>query len=75
MKDLRQTIAKEMSENGNCVIEGKEDLCFKCYQKICKLLIEDGSPDSVVALCLLTMQWNLISRSEATENIFFKQVI
>ena len=75
MKGLRKTIAKEMSEKGLRVIEGKEHMSFKCYQQTCQLFIEDGSPDSVFALCFLTMQWNLISRSEATESIFFSQMI
>jgi len=75
MKGLRNTIAKEMSEKGLCVIEGKEHMSFKCYQQTCQLFTEDGPPDSVFALCFLTMQWNLISRSEATESIFFSQMI
>ena len=74
MKGLRKTIAKTMSENGQHIIEGKEHMSFKCYQQTCKLLIEDGSPDLVFAVCFLTMQWNLILRSEMTENILFKQV-
>ena len=63
-----------MSENGERVIEGKEHMYFKCYEQTCKILIKDGSPDSAFALCFLILQWNLISRSEAMENIFFKQV-
>ena len=66
MKGLKKTIAKEMSEKGLRVIEGKEHMSFKRYQQTCQLFIEDGSIDSVFALCFLTMQWSLISRSEAT---------
>ena len=60
-----------MSENSERITEGKEYMSFTCYQQTCKLLIEDSSPYSVFAFRFLTMQWNLISRSEATENIFF----
>ena len=74
MKGIRKTIAKDISVNGSCFIEGKEHMSFKCYQKTFKLLIEDGSTDSVFALYFLTLQWNPISRSEATKNIFFKQI-
>ena len=49
-------------------------MSFKCYQQTCQLLIKDGSPDSVFVLCFLTLQWNLISRSETTELIFFEQM-
>ena len=55
MKGLRNTIAKDISNNGQQVIEGKEYISFKCYQQTCKLLIEDGSPDSVFALCFSIM--------------------
>ena len=75
MKGLKKTIAKGMTERRLRVIEGKGHKSFKCYQKACQLLIEEGSPDSVFALCFLTMQWNLISRSEATEIMSFSQII
>ena len=56
MKGLENAIAKEMSESGVRVVNGKEDIPFKCYQKTCQLLIEKGSPDSVLALYFLIMQ-------------------
>ena len=71
MKGLRKTFAKTTSENDQRAIEGKEYMSFKCYQQTYKLLIE---PDSVFAFYFLTIQWNLISRSDAAENILFKQV-
>ena len=37
--------------------------------------MEEGSPYLVFTLCFLTMQWNLISRSDATESISFSQMI
>ena len=49
MKGLKKTIAKEMSERGLRIVEGKEYMSFKWYQKTCQLLIKDGSPDSVFA--------------------------
>ena len=75
MKCLKKTIAKDMSERGLSVVEGKEHMLFKYYQKLCQLLIEEGSPDSVFALCFLTKQWNLIFRFEATESISVSQMI
>ena len=51
MKGLKKTIAKKLAETGERVMEGKEHMSFKCYQETCKLLIKDGLPDSVFALC------------------------
>ena len=56
MRGLRKTIAKNMSEKGQLVIERKVHMSFKCYQQTCKRLIEDGSPDSAFALCFLILQ-------------------
>ena len=75
MKGLQKTIVKDMSERELCVVEGKEHMLFKYYQKACRLLIKEGSPDSVFASCFLTMQWNPLSCSEATESTLFSQMI
>ena len=56
-------------------IEGKEHMSFKNYQKTFKLLIEDGSMESIFTQYFLTMQLNSILWSEATENISFSQMI
>ena len=48
-------------------------MTFQCYEKICELFIEDGTPESAFALCFMTLQWNLICRSETTEMIAFNQ--
>ena len=74
MKDLKKFIVKEIAEKNLCVVKGKEPMSFQCYQKTCLRLFEDGSLDSIFALCFLKMQWNLLTRSEATENISFGQL-
>ena len=42
--------AKEISERGLRIVEGKDHMSLKCYQIKCQLLIEEGSPDSVFVL-------------------------
>jgi len=73
-KKLKKTIAKENKEKGLRRIEGKEQMNLSVYKLTCELLVEDGSPESIFCLCFLTLQWNLISRSEATESIAFSQM-
>ena len=58
MKGWKKSIVKEIAEKNLYVVEGEEPMSFKCYQKTCLLLMEDGSPDSIFALCVLIMQWN-----------------
>ena len=70
---LKKTIAKENKDRGLRTIEGKEQMTL-AVKLTCQLLVEDGSPESIFCLCFLTLQWNLISRSEATESISFQQM-
>ena len=74
MTSLRKSIASEKREKGIKVKEGKEPMSFKCYKLTCELLIADGSSEALFTLCWLTLQWNLMSRSEATEAISFEQL-
>ena len=74
MVGLKKSIAKENSKKGLRTVEGKEQMTFEVYKLTCQLLVEDGSPESIFCLCFLTLQWNLISRSEATESISFAQM-
>ena len=74
MKGLCKSVVKEIREKGLSTTEGKEHMTFVCYKKICQLFIDDGQPESMFALCFLTMQWNLTCRSETTENIAFNQM-
>ena len=71
---LKKSIAKENKQKGLRTIEGKEQMTLAVYKLTCQLLVEDGSPESIFCLCFLTLQWNLISRSEATESISFAQM-
>ena len=74
MKRLCKSVVKEIRDKGLRKIEGKEHMTFVCYKKTCQLLIDDGQPDSIFALCFLTMQQNLICCSETPENIAFNQI-
>ena len=74
MVGLKKSIAKENSKKGLRTVEGKEHMTFDVYKLTCQLLVEDGSPECIFCLCFLTLQWNLISRSEATESISFSQM-
>ena len=45
MKGLKKTLLKKWLKKRLRVIEGKEHMTFKCYQKNCYLFIEDRSHD------------------------------
>jgi len=74
MVGLKKSIAKENPKKGLRTVEGKGEMTFEVYKLTCHLLVEDGSPESIFCICFLTLQWNLPSRSEATESISFSQM-
>lgn len=74
MVGLRKSIANEKKSKGLKVGEWKEAVTFAIYKLTCELLIQEGTAESYFVLCWLTMQWNLMSRSEATESISFSQM-
>ena len=70
MGSLKKTISAYNQKHGISCVEGKEHMSFECYKLTCQLLVEDGSAESIAALTFLTLQWNLIARSETVGLIF-----
>ena len=66
-RSLRKTIKREETKLGKKQSSGKDVMTFKCYKFLCSKLLATGLPEDIFALCFLTLQWNLMSRSESTE--------
>ena len=66
-KSLRKTIKKEEAKLGKKQTSGKDVMTFECYKFTCKKMLSSGLPEDIFALSFLTLQWNLMSRSESTE--------
>ena len=74
MTGLRKSIVQQKKDLGLAVTEGKDSMTFEAYKLTCQLLLKESKQEHLFALAWLTIQWNLISRSEATETISFKQI-
>ena len=68
------TIVSEKRERGIKVKEGKEPMSFSCYKLTCELLVVEGTSEAIFLLFWITLQWNLMSRSEVTEGVCFLQI-
>ncbi len=66
---LRKTIKKNDEKVGKKQRSGKDCMTFAAYHFTCHNLVQSGSPEDIFTLCFLTLQWNLISRTESTEQI------
>ena len=49
-------------------------MSFSCYTLTGELLLDKGTSETIFLLCWITLQWNLISRSKATEKVCFQQI-
>ena len=66
-KSLCKAIEKEEAKLGKKQTSGKDIMTFECYKLTCKKMLSSVLPEDIFALCFLTFQWNLMSRSESTE--------
>ena len=76
MTSLCKSIASKRRVKGIKVKEGKEgkeSMGFSCYRLECELLVMEGTSEAIF-LYWMTLKWNLMSRSEATEGVCFQQI-
>jgi hypothetical protein len=65
MKMINRHFAAKKMEDGDSRIIGKKKMDFKVYKKICELLMGEESEEYSYARCFLTLEWNLMARSES----------
>ncbi|KAL3771060.1 hypothetical protein ACHAWU_006437 [Discostella pseudostelligera] len=61
---IRRTVADKKKEQGDSMMIGKKKMDFKVYQKMCELFLEEEGEEFIFACCFLTLEWNLMARSE-----------
>jgi len=72
MKCMKRHVASTRMESGDSQIVGKRKMDFKVYEKICELFLKEEAEEYLFARCFLTLEWNLMARSESivTANFF-----
>ena len=68
MKGMKRTVASIKMEHGDSGIIGKKKMDFKVYEKICELFLKEEGEEFLFAHCFLTLEWNLMSRSDNIVN-------
>ncbi len=69
-------VQNEKVENGDPLHEGKKKMGWKVYELMCRLFLEGEDNEYTFAHLFLTLEWNLMSRSENVadchaDNIFW----
>ncbi len=65
MKGMKRHVATKNMEGGDCQIIGKKKMDYKVYEKICELFLKEEQEEFLFACCFLTLEWNLMARSES----------
>ena len=69
MKGFKRTIVSQKVERGETLEEGKEVMSFACYELLCKKFFEGEKDEYNFAHLFLTLEWNLIARSDNVVNL------
>ena len=64
LSGMKRTVAQARLDNGESLDEGKKPMNFEVYQQMCILLIRGEGDDYLFAHTFLTLEWNLLARSD-----------
>ncbi len=65
MKGMKRVVAKKKMESGDKNMIGKKKMDYKVYEKLCELFMKEEGEEYLFARCFLTLEWNLMARSES----------
>ncbi len=63
-KGIRRHVANKKVQEGDVAIVGKKKMGFNVYKKICELFMKEEGEEFIFAHAFLTLEWNLMARSE-----------
>jgi hypothetical protein len=66
---MKRTIASEKVGRGESLKEGKRTMSFAIYSTMCDLMYRGDDDEYLFAHCFLTLEWNLIVRSDNCVNM------
>ena len=68
MGGMKCTVAKARKNDGDVLDEGKRPMSKSVYEKMCQILCEGGDDEYLFAHAFLTIEWNLMARSDNVVN-------
>ena len=78
MSGMKRKSAKQKAESGESLDEGKKPMSFDVYKKMCEILYKgcggEGKSDYLFAHAFLTLEWNLMARSDNCLNMHVSHV-
>jgi hypothetical protein len=67
-KGIRRHVADKKVLEGDVTMVGKKKMGFNVYKKICEKFLQEGGEEYIFAHAFVTLEWNLMARSENVVN-------
>ena len=74
MSGMKRHVAAKKRESGVSLDEGKRAMSFEIYRKMCEELYSGEGDDYLFAHAFLTMEWNLMARSDDCVNMYLQHI-
>ena len=74
MSGMKRHVAAKKRESGVSLDEGKRAMSFEIYRKMCEELYSGEGDDYLFAHTFLTMEWNLMARSDDCVNMYLQHI-
>ena len=74
MSGMKRHVAAKKRESGVSLDEGKRAMSFEVYRKMCEELYSGEGDDYLFAHAFLTMEWNLMARSDNCVNMYLQHI-
>ena len=68
-------VQKDKVKHGDSLSQGKKKMTFEAYELMCNLLLKEKDEAYVFAHLYLTLEWNLMSRSENVNDCHAENII
>ena len=69
MSRIQQPVINEKIRKGGSLNEGRRPIIFQTYEKMCELIYVGGDDDYLFAHTFITMEWDLMARSDNCVNM------
>ena len=74
MSGMKRHVAAQKRDSGVNLDEGKKAMSFDVYRRMCKELYCSEGDDCIFAHAFLTMEWNLMARSDNCVNMHVQHI-
>ena len=71
---MKRVVAANKRESGASIDEGKREMSFEVYKILCEEQYNGKSDDHFFSHALLTMEWNLMVRSDNCVNMHVRHI-